>query len=513
MTQVRADVLILGSGFGGSLLATILARAGKTVVLVDRTHHPRFAIGESSTPLADRTLSGIADAYGIPELKPLCHWGTWKAAHPELMCGRKRGFTYFDQIPLTDLETSDFDARRMLVSASVDDAHSDTHWLRSDVDRFVFGLAQASGVTTVEDCRYELQTARSPADPDREIWTLTGQSGTGVIACEADFLVDATGASKGVLSWLKIPDQSDRLKTRARSLFAHFADTVPSETLLKQRGIEVEGFPYHCDDAAVHQVFEDGWMWQLRFDNGVLSAGFMIDDRLADPQLAEGGPHDEWHRRLNRSPFLRRQFADATIVSPESGLVATGRIQRLAQTGAGRNWAAIVNTVGFIDPLHSSGLAHTIFSVARLAEILTTSSPDNSRHERLQRYSNQLIDELCVVDELVEGCYAGLPSFRLWCLWGMLYFAAATSMEQAPGNQLHGVGFLSSDDRSFRAMLTEARERLETCRRCATPVRDQVIAEFEVWLTDAIRPWNSVGLFDPTCQNLYSRTAAPANAW
>jgi len=513
MTQVCADVLILGSGFGGSLLATILARAGKTVVLVDRTHHPRFAIGESSTPLADRTLSGIADVYRIPELKPLCHWGTWKAAHPDLMCGRKRGFTYFDQIPLTDPETSDFDARRMLVSASVDDAHSDTHWMRSDVDKFVFELARASGVTTIEDCRYELQLVRSPSNPDRELWSLTGQGGTGAIDCDADFLVDATGASKGVLSWLKIPDQSDRLKTCSRSLFAHFSDTVPCETLLKEHGISVDRFPYHCDDAAVHQVFDDGWMWQLRFDDGILSAGFMIDDRLADSQLAAGGPHDEWQRRLDRSPFLRRQFANATIVSPESGLVATGRIQRLAQTAAGRNWAAIVNTVGFIDPLHSSGLAHTIFSVARLAEILTTSAPDSSRHERLQRYSDQLIEELCVVDELVEGCYAGLPSFRLWCLWGMLYFAAATSMEQAPGNQLHEVGFLCSDDPAFRAMLKEARERLDSCRQCPAPVRDQVISEFEIWLTDAIRPWNSVGLFDRTCDNLYSRTAAPANAW
>ena len=77
MPVLSPDVLILGSGFGGSLLALILARAGKSVVMVDRSRHPRFTIGESSTPLADRTLAQMADRYQLPELRPLCHWGSW----------------------------------------------------------------------------------------------------------------------------------------------------------------------------------------------------------------------------------------------------------------------------------------------------------------------------------------------------------------------------------------------------------------------------------------------------
>ena len=85
MSNIKTEFLILGSGFGGSLLALILARAGKSVVMVDRSRHPRFAIGESSTPLADRTLSQVADRFGLPDLKPLCHWGSWKRTYPQLM--------------------------------------------------------------------------------------------------------------------------------------------------------------------------------------------------------------------------------------------------------------------------------------------------------------------------------------------------------------------------------------------------------------------------------------------
>jgi FADH2 O2-dependent halogenase len=42
------DIVIIGSGFSGSLLAMIARRAGRSVMLLDRSSHPRFAIGEST---------------------------------------------------------------------------------------------------------------------------------------------------------------------------------------------------------------------------------------------------------------------------------------------------------------------------------------------------------------------------------------------------------------------------------------------------------------------------------
>ena len=64
--RIDADVAIVGSGFTGSLAALALRRARARVVLIERGRHPRFAIGESSTPLANLLLEELADRYDLP---------------------------------------------------------------------------------------------------------------------------------------------------------------------------------------------------------------------------------------------------------------------------------------------------------------------------------------------------------------------------------------------------------------------------------------------------------------
>jgi len=39
------DLAIVGSGFAGTLLAMIARRLGRSVLMIERGRHPRFAIG------------------------------------------------------------------------------------------------------------------------------------------------------------------------------------------------------------------------------------------------------------------------------------------------------------------------------------------------------------------------------------------------------------------------------------------------------------------------------------
>ncbi|MBT7502886.1 MAG: FAD-dependent oxidoreductase, partial [Gemmatimonadales bacterium] len=63
MTDI-CDVAVIGGGFGGTLVAMCLADQGRDVVVIERETHPRFATGESSTPLANWVLRDLANRYG-----------------------------------------------------------------------------------------------------------------------------------------------------------------------------------------------------------------------------------------------------------------------------------------------------------------------------------------------------------------------------------------------------------------------------------------------------------------
>lgn len=486
MKSESVDVIVIGSAMGGSLLSTLLVKRGLTVAIVDVGTHPRFAIGESSTPLADRTLHQLAVEYGLPQLTPLCRYGTWKRTCPELMCGRKRGFSYFGHGPGNDLTPATISERRMLVAASDSDEYSDTHWLRSDVDMFLFRQAVSLGVIPLENARYRLNLTD-------EIWSVEGVSGTRRFELRSPFLVDATGAAGVVLNFLKVPSLQQQLMTHSRAIFAHFADVPSVGRLLQASGIDTGEHPFDCDAAAVHHVLDNGWMWQIRFDDDTLSAGILCDCRSEVPF--------DWKKQIDRFPFLQRQFHSARMIRTSGGFVRSGRMQRLASCGAGANWAALPNTVGFIDPLHSTGIAHSLSGVRQLATILSDAAP---RQPALARYSRDVLRELRHVDVLIEGCYAALPNFRLWCAWCMLYFAAATSMEQDG----HGPGgsFLLAADSDFCQLLAESRKQLQTA---LTAGCTEVACErFEGWLRSSMSRWNHVGLLHPACGGLYTSTAA-----
>lgn len=500
MPNKHFDIAILGAGFGGSLTAMLLQRSGFRVVLIDRGRHPRFAIGESSTPIANAQLAALADQYDLPRLRPLAKYGSWQRQYPYLVCGVKRGFSYFSHQPHQPFQYRSDHANQLLVAASSNDEHADTHWLRSDVDAFFAEEAAVEGVEYVDECEVV-------PEPQLDHWRLSSPALGGAV--RAAFVIDASGEAGTLARVLGIANDIDHLKTHSRAIYCHVAGLKKWEDLLIASGGDVVEHPFPCDAAALHQFLDEGWMWQLRFNNGITSVGFALDATAPAPlQLS---PTEEWGSLLIRYPSLAAQFEKAIVVQPPGGLRRTGRLQRCAAQMVGRTWAMLPNTAGFIDPLHSTGIAHSLCGLERLVRILIRHGPSPAAYDDLQSHAALQRKEIELIDRLVSGCYLARRDFRLLVPFASLYFAAATTCEHRRfelGSQA-GSAYLLADDPAFNAVVARAWKRVNELA-AAPDLPDSTAAAFFQEMAEWIQPYNRVGLFDPAARNLYRHTAAPA---
>src|SRR6476659_8289804 len=135
--KAEYDFAIAGSGFSGSLMAMVLKQLGFSVIILERGKHPRFAIGESSTPLTNLLLEQLATKYRLDRILPFSKWGSWQAAYPEVGCGLKRGFTFYHHNDGAEFKYDPLHENELLVAASPNDRIADTHWYRQDFDYFL----------------------------------------------------------------------------------------------------------------------------------------------------------------------------------------------------------------------------------------------------------------------------------------------------------------------------------------------------------------------------------------
>jgi FADH2 O2-dependent halogenase len=439
------DLAVIGSGFGGSLLAMIARRLGRSVALIERGRHPRFVIGESSTPLADLLWAELTRRYDLPRLLPLTKWGSWQRAYPQLGCGLKRGFSFFHHgfhRPFTDGAKH---RHQLLVAASSNNETADTHWYRPDFDQFLVQETQALGVEYLDQTELE---GVSFAGATASLWgARAGRS----VRLRARFLVDASGPRGFLHRRLGLPELPFELLPPTQALYSHFTDVRK----LAELGIPASGQspPYPPDDAALHHLFAGGWIWVLRFNNGLTSAGVAATDALAKRLgLAEGAP--AWQRLLDCLPTVREQFRPARAAR---SFVHTPRLPFRSGVVAGPNWALLPYAVGFIDPLLSTGFPLTLLGLARLAAALEMGPAPASFAAPLAAYARQTQAELLAAEALVAALYANLDDFPVFAQVAKLYFGAASFAETARrlGRPELAGGFLLHDHPRFGPALRD----------------------------------------------------------
>lgn len=486
------DVAVVGSGFAGSLMALAARRIGRSVVLIEKGAHPRFAIGESSSPLANLLLEELCRRYDLPRLSPLSAWGTWQSRYPEIGCGLKRGFTFYGHRAGQPFAADPDRRDQLLVAASPRDEVADTHWYRADFDHFLVREARAEGVEYLDHARLESFAATAQGV------RLEGSRLGRPVSIRAQFVVDASGPRGFLHRALSLPEETFPGLPRNEGLYTHFAGVRRMEEMGVCPGPDRP--PYPPDDAALHHVFDGGWIWVLRFNNGVVSAGVAVEPALArELSLSEGAP--AWDRLLSRLPTVAAQFAGARALLP---FVHAPLLPFRSGAVAGARFALLPSAAAFVDPLLSTGIPLALLGIERLAVILEREWDRPGFEGALEAYAAATLRDADAAALLIAALYATFSDFELFAKLSLLYFASVSFSEAARrlGRPQLAGSFLSADHPAFGPAL---RSLCGNVLLPTPPDRARLLATID----EAIEPLDVAGWGEPGRRNWHPVEAKP----
>ncbi len=394
------DVIILGSGLAGSVTASILARNGAKVVLIDATAHPRFAVGESMTPQLVEWLHILAERYDVPEIKSLA---SVNASNRDIspLFGTKGHFGFMRHTP-----GNEPDPREATQLALPKIFSQNSHLFRQESDSFMFHVACKYGVTARQNWR------ASDVDFDDDGVTVTGQNGE---KFRAKYLIDASGVRSPLAEKFGLREQPARFKHHSRSMFTHYIGV--------KRFDDVSGHPKDLrppvdwHNGTMHHLIDRGWFWIIPFDNHpdsknkLCSVGLTFDERLY-PKQPGMTPDEEFEYYLDQYPAVKRQFEGATRVRE---WVSTDRLQYSSKQTIGDRWCLMSHAAGFIDPLFSRGLSNTFEVVDALTSRLLEALKDGDFSAERFAYVEELEQGLLKYnDEIVNASFNAFSHFKLW---------------------------------------------------------------------------------------------------
>lgn len=427
----RFDWIVLGSGFAGALMARIGATMGYRVALLEKQRHPRFAIGESSSPLANVLLESLSEEFELDDLKSFSSWTRWRESNPQIPCGLKRGFSFFKHVPNQSWE---FSAKNeWLISASPHDGLADTHWFREALDENWTHKAQLAGVTYLDQFNIT-----SIHDLDERYWKICGARNEETQNLEARWLIDATGP-RGILSKIfSLNETALPAYPKTAGIFNHFKNVKLWENCHPHFKNHT-ATPFPVDDAAAHHVFPGGWMWILRFNNGVISSGISLNEEGRRVHRADKlSPEELWSNVLNAYPSLKEMFEDAEPLQPWRRHDPLPYCTKtIAGSSGSKMWTLLPSAASFVDPLLSTGFPLTLLGIERLAKIakMAKAPKDSSSdwvteiQKHLLEYQSQTLNESESAAALVGAMLSNLDNFEIFKNLSRFYFVAASYME------------------------------------------------------------------------------------
>ncbi|KAK0207565.1 putative halogenase [Armillaria fumosa] len=322
-----ANILVIGGGPAGSYAATVLAREGFEVVLLEKDVFPRYHIGESMLPSCRPFLKFI-DC----EEKLKNHGFTIKpGAAVKLNQYKREGYTDF-------------------ISTNPDNAAWNV--VRSEFDELLLRHASEMGVRVYEGVRVE-EIHFAPEDPTRPVSLTWRKEDKTRGKASFNWLVDASGRN-GLMSTRYLKNRTFNQTLKNVAVWGYWTATGSYAP-----GTTRENAPWF--EALTD---ETGWAWFIPLHNGTTSVGVVLVEEESKrkrtqyrSECKDKSPseiqHDCYMADLQRAPGLIRLLGTATF---EGKLMSAGDYSYHATEYAGPNFRLAGDAGAFIDPFFSSGI-------------------------------------------------------------------------------------------------------------------------------------------------------------
>ncbi|MCH2513855.1 MAG: tryptophan halogenase [Dehalococcoidia bacterium] len=323
--DLNADVIVIGGGPAGSAAATMLARKGWQVTVLEREKFPRDHVGESllpaSIPVLEElgALPAVESAGFLPKYGATMVWGSGDAPWS----------WYFK-------ETS----QRY--------PHSYQVW-RPQFDQILLDNAKAQGVTVLEGHHVTEVIFDGGEAVGVEFTSANGETGEG----QARFIVDASGQSTLLARHLESKEWDPFFQNLA--VYAYFTGAKPLPEP-DQNNIFIESYRY-------------GWLWTIPLHTGRSSVGVVVDSDTGKEGIQQNGAKAFLEAQLAQSSHTRAILENAMMDS-EPTVVMDWSYTAGKMYGPGYILAG--DAACFVDPLFSSGVHLALMSGVLAAAYVTT---------------------------------------------------------------------------------------------------------------------------------------------
>jgi flavin-dependent dehydrogenase len=327
------DVAIIGGGPAGSTAATLLAQAGRRVIVFEREKFPRFHIGESLLPFSTQTFDRLGVREKLDRTFLPKYGGQIVAA-----CGTRDAKFYFKD---------GFRSRR-------DRAYQVT---RSEFDKLLLDHSRERGAQV----REQTEVKKLAFTADRAKIDIENSTGTNETV-EARYLLDCSGRQTVLGNFYDLKKTYDHLQKF--SVFAHY------ENVDRAEGI---------DGTLIRMVRAlDRWFWIIPLTSTRASVGVVMDTKTF--RAMKLSPEAVLEKCISEQPTVMERMTRAERVSP---VYSAGDFSYRNTKFFGDRWLLAGDAAGFIDPVFSSGVFLAIMSAEKAADTLDAVLRDESRRRRL----------------------------------------------------------------------------------------------------------------------------------